>query len=338
MATMTIGPDVDGGLTGAAAVLTFAAPGMALGTVTDTLIRISSPTVSYVIRGEGLVTSVVGGFPFGTAGTVTSIRALNGDDPVLTISDLDWDWSVLSNAITSEATGSNRSAFDALLFGETYTYQGNNNADRLAVGVMTNEGIPVSFGGHDTYLFRGGNDNFALGAGDDTARGGAGRDSLHGEDGSDRIFGGGGSDMLTGGAGNDSLIGNGGSDELFGGGDNDRMSGGGGGDDLNGGDGDDTMAGGGGGDTFFGMTGNDTMTGNAGGDVFDFVATDGGGFGGHDVITDFRLGQDSLLFGNVGEWSITSAGSADLVLTSTSGATITLDNRATGNLTIDDLI
>lgn len=340
MARLTIGQGVTGGFSGAAAQMTFGAPGLALGTLTETVIRINSPTVSYVIRGEGLATSVAGGLPVGTAGTVTSIRVLNGGDPVATLDDIAWEWSGFSAAIVAEVTGSNRSAFDLFLLSETYTYYGNNSGDILPVGAITADGLPVSFGGHDTFLLRGGHDDFALGGGNDTARGGAGRDRIHGEDGADRIFGNAGADLLTGGAGNDSLIGGGGADRLFGGADDDRLSGGGGNDDLDGGDGNDILAGGGGADTFFGMTGDDTMTGNAGDDVFDFVATDGTGasFGGDDVITDFRVGRDGLAFGAAENWSITSAADADLVLTSTSGATITLAGVTTADLTVNDLL
>lgn len=338
MPTLTIGPDINGGFTGAAALLTFAAPGMALGQVTDTLIRINSPTISYVIRGEGFVTSIVGGFPVGTAGLVTSIRAVDGDgDAIMTLSDLAWDWSVFSGIIADEATGSDPGAFETLLFSQSYSYFGNEKADLLALGLETTEGIAISFGGDDTFVLREGNDNFALGAGNDTARGGEGRDTIHGEDGQDNIQGNAGADSLTGGAGDDTIAGNGGRDSIDGGSGNDSLAGNGGGDSLAGGSGDDTIVGGGGGDTIVGGAGDDVLTGSGGNDVFDFMDIAGEGTG-NDRITDFRLGRDGLLLADADGWAIVSAAGESLQLESSDGDVITLTGVTRPGIDLADLL
>jgi hypothetical protein len=62
--------------------------------------------------------------------------------------------------------------------------------------------------------------------------------------------------------------------------------------------GKDTLKGTSGADVITGGRGNDTLTGNAGADRFSFRAGDG-----QDVITDFKLGEDQLVFqGTYGPW------------------------------------
>ncbi len=96
-------------------------------------------------------------------------------------------------------------------------------------------------------------------------------------------------DSLLGVETNDQLAGAEGDDFLHGGGGHDEISGGTGDDGLFGGDGDDQIEGGEGKDLLIGGAGNDTLTGGSGADVF-VVDTEPG----HDIITDFVLGEDSL--------------------------------------------
>ena len=76
---------------------------------------------------------------------------------------------------------------------------------------------------------------------------------------------------------------------------NDTLNGTSGPDAINALAGNDVVNGGDGADTISGSFGYDQMTGGAGADVFAFSYNDGGSFP-HDVITDFQLGVDKLLF------------------------------------------
>ena len=129
------------------------------------------------------------------------------------------------------------------------------------------------------------------GAGDDVVDAGKGFDTVYGGDGNDYIAGGIDDDQLFGGAGND---------VLFGGSDNDLLSGGRGDDRLEGGTGDDTLIGG---------AGKDEMTGGDGADTFAFEAgdlkvwsdlegSDAEKYAQLDVIEDFKIGEDSISFGD----------------------------------------
>ena len=169
--------------------------------------------------------------------------------------------------------------------------------------------------------------------GSDTANqlhGGDGNDWLSGRGGRDTLIGGTGNDVLDGGSGRDVLSGGSGIDRadyrnsplglvadlrdpanntrdatgdsflsienLYGTAFNDTLTGDAGQNTIWGADGNDRLFGGGGNDVVFGMTGsdllnggaaNDTLTGGLGADTFVFAA-------GHDVITDFTLGEDVL--------------------------------------------
>lgn len=96
---------------------------------------------------------------------------------------------------------------------------------------------------------------------------------------------------VSGGNGNDSISGTGGEDSLSGGNGGDTLNGLGGHDVLLGGNGADVLDGGDGNDLLAGGNGNDTMTGGAGADSFRF-----GRGGGSDVVTDYEVGTDQLLF------------------------------------------
>ncbi|MGL1861373.1 MAG: hypothetical protein OCC46_02490 [Pseudodesulfovibrio sp.] len=136
-----------------------------------------------------------------------------------------------------------------------------------------------------------GNDTIYGYSGNDTLAGGTGNDEVYGGDGNDEVTGGSGNDTVSGGAGNDTVSGDAGNDDMFGGDGDDEMDGGSGNDTLQGGDGNDVMTGGDGNDALKGDEGDDTLTGGAGADYFSFRADDG-----HDTITDFNPGEDSLNF------------------------------------------
>lgn len=94
--------------------------------------------------------------------------------------------------------------------------------------------------------------------------------------------GGNGKDTLTGTAGEDTLYGDNGNDTLYGLSGHDHLYGGRGNDSLFGGDGNDWLDGG---------QGSDTLTGGAGRDTFVV-----GWLNGSDVITDFDIATDRLMF------------------------------------------
>ncbi len=158
--------------------------------------------------------------------------------------------------------------------------------DDILVGGDGNDGL-YGREGNDVLQGDGGNDTLSGAWGDDTMEGGDGTDSLYGDIGVDSLDGGAGDDHLNGGSDDDILVGGDGNDGLYG-----RR-------------GNDVLQGGGGNDTLSGAWGDDTMEGGGGADSFSFV---GGGFG-QDVITDFVLGEDMLVFAGVG----TTGGPDDLL-------------------------
>ncbi len=141
---------------------------------------------------------------------------------------------------------------------------------------------------------------------DDAVYGTGGADELYGGDGRDTIIGRKGHDTIAGGDGRDHLRGHSGRDELFGEGGNDKLGGGRGHDWLEGGKGrdrleggraDDMLLGGRHDDTLIGGRGDDELSGGDGADHFVFK----GRFG-HDVITDFEIGIDTLRVKGAGDW------------------------------------
>lgn len=108
----------------------------------------------------------------------------------------------------------------------------------------------------------------------------------------DTLTGDGGTNLLDGGDGNDVLTGKGGTDFLFGDAGRDRLDGGKGIDNLDGGAHRDTLKGGADSDTLDGGDGRDRLSGGQGADVFVFLADDNA----HDVITDFNVEEDKLMF------------------------------------------
>ncbi len=150
-------------------------------------------------------------------------------------------------------------------------------------------------GGSDTVNGGEGDDTLDGSYGDDKLMGDAGNDMLDGSYQNDTLSGGEGNDTLDGGGGNDSLDGGVGNDILDGAGGNDKLAGGEGNDLLDGGDGNDTLNGGAGNDTLYGGDDADKLTGGAGSDLFCISAADAG----KDTITDFKIGEDKLVIGDV---------------------------------------
>jgi len=192
-------------------------------------------------------------------------------------------------------------------------FDGTGAASRLTL--RGGDGGDVMLGGEMTDLLIGD-------AGDDVLFGGGDRDRLYGSDGADTLAGGDGNDKLYGGEGADSLFGGDGNDILFVDADDLLVDGGDGYDrvvvqgdagvalDLGargiefvrGGIGDDffdgsdvsfglSLNGGAGDDFLIGGAGRDFISGNDGADTFVYASG-----GGQDVIRDFEIGIDMLLF------------------------------------------
>lgn len=177
--------------------------------------------------------------------------------------------------------------------------RGRRGSDRLEGG-----------DGDDTLSGGCGRDTLEGGDGDDLLKGRRGNDSLDGGEGDDALRGGSGRDHLEGGSGFDTLIGGGGKDTLMGGEDGDLLIGDSGSklfsffgllscrshDLLIGGAGDDTLQGGHGRDTMVGGLGDDEMHGGWGADQFLFVKGESLAPFEADVIGDFALGRDKVVF------------------------------------------
>jgi VCBS repeat-containing protein len=129
---------------------------------------------------------------------------------------------------------------------------------------------------------------------------------------------------LHGGNGVDALYGTGGEDRLFGDNGDDRLFGLDGHDRLDGGRGNDQLFGGRGNDLLIGGQGDDRLEGGAGRDSFVLSAR-----GGNDVILDFDIANDKLLFdatairsSEARDWN--GDGIVDLRLNLTAGGSVTL--------------
>lgn len=193
-----------------------------------------------------------------------------------------------------------------------------------ARGVLIGSGTAETEAGDDILFGGDGNDTIygdfqqdPLGAlvidlGDDVIFGGAGDDVIYTDGrsivqeafGSNVAYGGDGDDRLYGGYGDDSLFGGAGADELHGDGffgatgvavaaSRNLLDGGAGDDEIHGGDGADVIFGGDGIDLIFANWGDDVITAGAGADV---IGWDGDFDAGDDVITDFTVGEDLIVF------------------------------------------
>ena len=158
----------------------------------------------------------------------------------------------------------------------------------------------------------------------------AGETLTGGNSSADTIIAQGGNDIVNGNGMNDFVLGNKGADTLNGGDGNDTLYGGVGNDILNGGNGDDRL---------YGDKHDDQLTGGAGADVFGFKAKFG-----HDVITDFELGIDTVEFrsGVFASFSALSAAmvqsGADVVITDAKGNTLTIQDVLVAELTADHFL
>ena len=118
-------------------------------------------------------------------------------------------------------------------------------------------------------------------------------ETIHGTSFNDTVWAGAGNDAVYGWAGNDLLRGDAGNDLLLGGRGADRLYGGVGDDDLRGGSENDRLYGDAGRDFLQGDSGDDILTGGADADTFRFAPEYDNG---HDVITDFEDGIDTISF------------------------------------------
>ena len=169
-------------------------------------------------------------------------------------------------------------------FGNDNLYGGDDYD--LLYGESDND-ILYGDGGID--WLRGGDDEDTLfgGEGNDTLKGDNQRDRLYGQNGNDELYGGDDYDLLYGNLGNDILYGDGGIDWIRGGDDEDI---------LFGGEGNDTLKGDNQNDELYGGNGNDSLFGGVGEDSFVFSNTNQG----VDIITDFSVQDDTLVFSAAG--------------------------------------
>jgi Ca2+-binding RTX toxin-like protein len=249
---------------------------------------------------------------FGGAGTDTlngggdgdTLYGWSGDDTLNGDDGADLLNGQVGNDALSGGAGNDRlyggNGLDTLYGGLDNDFLAGENGDDDLHG---DAGLDSLFGGTGNDYLYGGEDADKLygGTGDDNLQGDGGNDILSGNDGIDTLSGGVGLDTLLGDAGNDILNGGDGADKLYGGADNDTLHGDLGNDTLNGNDGADTLQGGAdndllyggaGADSLDGGTGNDRLNGGADADQFRFI---GNGFG-HDSISDFTAGIDTLVF------------------------------------------
>jgi len=151
----------------------------------------------------------------------------------------------------------------------------------------------------------------------------AGADSITGSTGNDNLSGLDGNDTINGGDGNDIISGGNGADIIRGGTGNDTISGIGGFDLIYGGSGNDSLTGNNGNDTIVGGFGNDSLAGSGGNDTFQFLSI----YDQQDVIADFGIDANTIVFDTTGASAFTSLGSVSL------GTTNYTDALAAGYLT-----
>ncbi|MDO6732139.1 M10 family metallopeptidase C-terminal domain-containing protein [Marinovum sp. 2_MG-2023] len=246
------------------------------------------------------------------------------------------------------------------------TLFGNNGADTLRGGgqadsIVGGSGADIVFGGNgaDTVRLGDGDDLFNDNAqsdvyGSDLIFGGRGLDTINAGGGNDTLNGGGGSDVLRGGSQNDLLRGGNQNDLLIGNGGNDTIVGGQGSDEARMGDGgdlfrdtsqvqfgNDVVFGGRGNDQIELAGGNDTASGGDGADSFVFAQAIN-----HDVITDYEVGSDVLVFdpalwgGGLSEQDVIDQAqvqNGNLVFTFSADHSLTLEGITSKVGLVDDL-
>jgi Ca2+-binding RTX toxin-like protein len=208
------------------------------------------------------------------------------------------------------------------------TIHGNDGDDGISVSVFGDTATARFFGDA-------GNDQLSGAAGNDVLDGGTGNDNLFGAQGDDTLIGGDGNDRLEGSVGADTMAGGAGIDTVV-----YRFSQGGVNVNLanqtaTGGDatGDtfssvanvwgsqtqnDVLVGSSGSNAFFEQGGNNVLTGNGGRDTFAFNLFNGGS----NIVTDFTVGNDRLVFVNEGSL-------ADVNFSQTANGTlVTFDDHA----------
>jgi Ca2+-binding RTX toxin-like protein len=229
----------------------------------------------------------------------------------------------LANGVLSNFTGSGSSytaAFTATDFqSPTGTVAVSNDYfDILGnQGVANSANIALTVGGGpdpndgpsggDSVIGSGtiGADSITGSTGDDNLSGLDGNDTINGGDGNDIINGGNGADIISGGTGNDTIIGIGGFYLIYGG------------------SGNDSLTGNNGNDTIVGGFGNDSLAGSGGNDTFQFLSI----YDQQDVIADFGIDANTIVFDTTGASAFTSLGSVSL------GTTNYTDALAAGYLT-----
>ena len=240
-----------------------------------------------------------------------------------------------------------REGNDVLLGGsDGDTLHGDEGDDRLIGGA----GNDVNFSGdsgNDTLFGGSGNDSMSGGDGVDLMTGGTGEDSFSGGDSDDVLTGGSGNDSLSGSDDNDRLFGGTGNDSLNGGSEQDMLSGGAGNDSLSGSSGRDTLFGGAGDDSVNGSSGRDMLFGGAGTDTLSgssdqdqFVFNTALGVSNVDLVTDFDVGNDTIVLDNdiftaAGPIGALAAGRFHIGLAAADAGDRIIYDSVTGNLYYD---
>ncbi|WP_159436593.1 calcium-binding protein [Pseudovibrio sp. Tun.PSC04-5.I4] len=218
---------------------------------------------------------------------------------------------------------------EGVALGDTYLSIENVNGSDGNDTIIGTDGANTLNGrkGNDTLKGYAGNDTLMGGNDEDTLIGGDGDDILRGGDDDDFLRGGNGADTLDGGQGIDwvsyteykkaeidtvidlrlgqglegvalgdtylsieNVNGSDGNDTIIGTDGANTLNGRKGNDTLKGYAGNDTLLGGSGDDTLIGGAGDDILTGGSGADTFEFFGPTG-----HDTITDFEYGVDTLI-------------------------------------------
>ena len=265
------------------------------GAGTDTVtIDTKNPTVGINFASQPLT-----GQNFSTTVTFQFSEAVSG----FAASDV-----TLTNGVLSNFTGSGSSYTATFIATNFQSATGtvavsNDYFDTLGnQGVANSANIAMTVGG-------GPDPNDGPSGGDSVIGSGTiGADSITGSTGNDNLSGLDGADTINGGDGNDIISGGNGYDIIRGGTGNDTISGIGGFDLIYGGSGNDSLTGNNGNDTIVGGFGNDSLAGSGGNDTFQFLSI----YDQQDVITDFGIDANTIVFDITGASAFTSLGSVSL--------------------------